>query len=156
MRKLFVIGVIGLFFGLAVAPSINADVSKDDELVEFTTEICGLGGRKHTVLLTKEEAEEIDRLFISIRDRLNATDSKEEAEVIFSEAVVELDTFVEDITEGKSVQGLVEEFVRPNLTNPGVEIVYRRVAGIRYGRKIGRRLHRETVALIEKGYQVLQ
>ena len=34
MKKLLVVGVIVLFLGLAIAPSINANVSKDDELVE--------------------------------------------------------------------------------------------------------------------------
>jgi len=44
MKKLLSVGVIVLFLGLAIAPSINADVSKasiDSELVEITTEICG-------------------------------------------------------------------------------------------------------------------
>jgi len=44
LKKLLVVGVIVLFLGLACAPSINANVSKDSELVEITTEICGLGG----------------------------------------------------------------------------------------------------------------
>ena len=60
MKKLLVVGVIVLFLGLAIAPSINANVSKisiDNELVEFTTEVCGLNGGKHTVQLTKAEAK---------------------------------------------------------------------------------------------------
>jgi len=43
MKKLLVAGVIVLFLGLAIAPSINANVSKasiDSELVEITTELC--------------------------------------------------------------------------------------------------------------------
>ena len=93
MKKLLVVGVIGLFLGLACAPSINANVSKESELVEITTEVCGLGGRKYTVQLTKEKAEEVDRLFENIRDKLNTTDSREEAEEIFKEAVMELDKY---------------------------------------------------------------
>jgi hypothetical protein len=93
MRKLLVVGVIILFLGLACAPSINANISKESELVEITTEICGLNGGKHTVQLTKEEAEEVDRLFDSIRERLNATESREEAVEVFNEVVMELDKY---------------------------------------------------------------
>jgi len=93
MKKILSIGVIVLFLGLACAPSINADVSRDNELVEVITEICGLGGGKHTVQLTQEEAEEVDRLFESIRERLNATKSREEAVEIFNDAIVELDKY---------------------------------------------------------------
>jgi hypothetical protein len=93
MKKLLVVGVIGLFLGLAVAPSINANVSKESELVEITTEICGLDGGKHTVQLTKEEAEEVDRLFENIRLQLNESNSREEVNRIFKEVVVKLDKY---------------------------------------------------------------
>lgn len=92
MKKLIVVGVILLFIGLAVAPSINANVSKE-ALVEFTTEVCGFNGGKQIVKLTQEEAEEVEALFDSIREKLNATESREEAEEIFKEAVVELDKY---------------------------------------------------------------
>jgi len=52
IKKGVVVAVILLFIGLAFAPSINANISKasiDSELVEFTTEVCGLNGGKHTV-----------------------------------------------------------------------------------------------------------
>jgi len=97
MKKLLVVGVIVLFLGLAIAPSINANISKasvDSELVEFTTEVCGLNGvTPNTVLLSKEDAEEVEQLFDSIRERLNATETREESEEIFKEVVVELDKY---------------------------------------------------------------
>lgn len=93
MKKLLVVGVIVLFLGLSVAPSINANINNDSELVEITTEICGMGGGKHTVQLTKEEAEEVDRIFENIRGKLNTTDSREEAEKIFNEAIMELNRY---------------------------------------------------------------
>ncbi len=93
MKKLLVVGVIVLFLGLAVAPSINANVSKESELVEITTEICGLGGGKHTVQLTQEEAEEVEQLFENIRLQLNESTSREEAKEIFNKAIVELDKY---------------------------------------------------------------
>ena len=96
MKKLLVVGVIVLFLGVAITPSINANVSKasiDSELVEITTEICGLNGDKHTVSLSKGDAEEVEQLFDSIRERLNATETREEAVEIFKESVVELDKY---------------------------------------------------------------
>jgi len=93
MKKLLVVGVIVLFLGLACAPSINANVSKESELVAVTTEICGLGGGKHTVQLTKEEGEEVELLFENMRQQLNESTSREEAKEIFNEAVVELDKY---------------------------------------------------------------
>jgi len=93
MKKVVAVGVIVLFLGLAIAPSINANVSKESELVEITTEVCGLNGGKRTVQLTKEEAEEIDILFENIRLQLNESTSREEVEEIFNDAVVELDKY---------------------------------------------------------------
>ncbi len=92
MVKYLAVAIILLFIGFAVAPSINANISKG-ALVEFTTEICGLKGGKQTVKLTQEEADEVERLFDSIREQLDATETREEAEEIFKEAVVELDKY---------------------------------------------------------------
>lgn len=91
MKKKVTIAVILLFISFAFSPSIHANISKD--VVEFTTEICGLDGGKQTVELTQVEAEEVDALFKSIRERLNETETREEAEEIFKEAVVELDKY---------------------------------------------------------------
>ncbi|EMR74856.1 hypothetical protein MBGDF03_00052 [Thermoplasmatales archaeon SCGC AB-540-F20] len=96
MKKLLVVGVIVLFLGLAIAPSINANVSKasiDSELVEITTEICRLNGRKHTVQLTPKESDEVDALFDLIGEQLNVTETLEEAEKILNDAIVQLDKY---------------------------------------------------------------
>ncbi len=92
MKKLISVTVILLFIGLSFAPSINANVSKE-ELVEFTTEVCGLNGGKQTVKLTQQQADEVEALFDSIREQLNTTESREEAEEIFKNVVVELDKY---------------------------------------------------------------
>ena len=96
IKKGLVVAVIFLFICVAFAPSINANIGKtsiESELVEITTEICGLNGGEHTVQLTNEEAEEVDRLFKNIRLRLNESTSRGEVEEIFKEAVVELDKY---------------------------------------------------------------
>ncbi|UCD14586.1 MAG: hypothetical protein JSW60_03985, partial [Thermoplasmatales archaeon] len=91
MKKYLSVAVILLFIGVAFAPSINANISK--EMIEFTTEVCGLNGGKQTVKLTQEEADEVGSLFDSIRERLNETETREETEEVFKEAVVELDKY---------------------------------------------------------------
>jgi len=92
MKKLISVAVILLFIGLAFAPSINANISKED-LVEFTTEVCGLNGGKQTIKLTQQQADEVESLFDSIREQLNTSESREQAEKIFKDAVVELDKY---------------------------------------------------------------
>jgi len=67
-------------------------VSSDNELVEFDVEFCGLG-KKHTVQLTQQEADEVELLFDDMQDRLSAVESDDEAMVIFKEAVIELDKY---------------------------------------------------------------
>jgi len=97
MKKLLVVGVIVLFLGVAIAPSINANVSKasiDSELVEITTEVCGINGvTPNTVSLSKEDAEEVEKLIDDIERRLDNVETREETVEIFNEAVVELDKY---------------------------------------------------------------
>lgn len=93
VKKPLAVAVIFLFIGLALAPSINANITKDSELVEFTTEVCGLNGGKQTVQLTKEEAEGVEQLFDSIKERLDEVETKEETVKIFKEAIVELNSY---------------------------------------------------------------
>jgi len=114
MKKLTSVAVVLLFIGLAVAPSINANISKE-ALVEFITEVCGLNGGKHTVKLTQEEAEEVEDLFDSIREKLNASETREESEEIFKEAVVELDKY--GLLGGLSIKQ-AQELVTGGFSNP--------------------------------------
>jgi len=91
IKKGLALAVILLFVSVAIAPSINASVVKDD-LIEFDVEFCGLG-KKHTVELTQQEALEVELLFADIEHRLSKIETREEAEIIFKEAVVELDKY---------------------------------------------------------------
>lgn len=70
MKKLLIVGVIVLYLGLAFTPSINTNISKayiDEEMIEITTEVCGLNAGKHTLYLSKEEAEEVENLIDNIK-----------------------------------------------------------------------------------------
>ena len=96
IKKCLAVAVILLFIGLALAPSINANISKasiDSELAEITAEVCGLNGGKHTVQLTKEDAVEVEKLIDDIERRLDRVETREETVEIFNEAVVELDRY---------------------------------------------------------------
>ncbi len=73
-----------------------------------------------------------------------------------SRIVVELDTFFDDVANGMSVQDKIEELRRGLFPDHRLNIVFRRVPGISYPKKIAKRLHDQTVALIERGYKVLQ
>jgi len=116
-NKCIALAIIFLLIGLAFAPSINANVGKE-ELVEFTTEVCGMNVRKQTVKLTQQQADEVDALFNSIREKLNTTESREEAEKIFKEAIVELDKF--GLLGGLSVKQ-AQKLVNSGNYNPRLE-----------------------------------
>ena len=108
MKKLLVVGVIVLFLGLAIAPSINANVRKDTGLVEYTTEFCGLDGKKQTIKLTQEEANEVELLFDDIQHKLTNIKSRAEAKEIVSHTLNELEKygFLGDLST-KQVQRLI-------------------------------------------------
>jgi len=94
MRKKILIGSI-IAITLIVLSSFSSVVGKvasDNELVEIEVEFCGLG-KKHTVRLTQQEADEVELLFGDIEQRLSEVETREEAEVIFKEAIVELDKY---------------------------------------------------------------
>jgi len=115
IKKCLAVGVIILFIGVAFGPSINANIGK--EMVEITTEISGLNGGKQTVKLTHEEAGEVEALFDSIRERFNAAETREEAEGIFREAVVELDRY--GLLGGLSVEQ-AQQLVTGGYQNPRI------------------------------------
>jgi hypothetical protein len=97
MKKILVVGIIFLFIGVAIAPSINLSIvkaSQDDDLVEVTTQACGIQGYGNTtVKLTKEHYQNLEQYLVEFRVRLNQTSTREEAIPIFKEAVVELNKY---------------------------------------------------------------
>jgi hypothetical protein len=96
-RKLLVVGIILLFVGVTIAPTINFNTVKastDDDIVEVTTQACGIKGYSNTtVKLTREQYQNLELYLVEFRSRLNQTTTREEAVSIFKEAVVELDKY---------------------------------------------------------------
>jgi hypothetical protein len=97
MKKILVSGVIFLLFVVAVAPSINQSVvraSNDNDLVEVTTQACGINGFGNTtVKLTREQYQNLREYLVEFKARLNQTTTRAEAALLFKEAVVELDKY---------------------------------------------------------------
>jgi len=97
MKKGLVVSVILLFIGVAIAPSINQSVVKastDDDLIEVTSQACGVQGYGNTtVKLTREQYQDLESYLVDFRERLNQTSTREEAVPIFKDAVVELDKY---------------------------------------------------------------
>ena len=97
MKKLLVIGIILLFIGVTIAPTINFNTvkaSQEDDLVEVTTQACGITGYKDTTMkLTREQYAELQNLFDEVQTQLDATDSPEEALPIYYNAIVELNKY---------------------------------------------------------------
>ncbi|MFA5101520.1 MAG: hypothetical protein WC525_00045 [Candidatus Thermoplasmatota archaeon] len=96
-RKCLAIGIILLFVGVTIAPAINfntAKASTDDDLVEVTTQPCGIKGYGDTtVKLTREQYQNLEQYLVEFRARLNQTSTREEAVPLFKDAVVELDKY---------------------------------------------------------------
>jgi len=97
IRKWLAIGIILLFVGVTLAPTINFNTVKastDEDLVEVTTQACGIKGYGNTtVKLTREQYQNLEQYLIEFRARSNKTTTREEAIPIFKEAVVELDKY---------------------------------------------------------------
>ena len=94
MKKKILIGsIIAVVILVLVSfTSVVGKVSLNEELVEFDVGFCGLG-KKHSVKLTQQEADEVELLFDDMQDRLSAVETDDETIVIFNEAVVELDKY---------------------------------------------------------------
>ncbi|MBN1859885.1 MAG: hypothetical protein JW840_00330 [Candidatus Thermoplasmatota archaeon] len=97
IKKILAVSIILLFLGVAVAPSINTSIvkaSQENDLVEVTSQACGIQGYKDTtVKLTREQYQNLEEYLVEFRARLNQTSTREEAVPLFKEAVVELDKY---------------------------------------------------------------
>jgi hypothetical protein len=107
LKKILAVGIILLFIGVSIAPNINFNVvkaSNDNDLVEITTQACGIKGFGNTtVKLTREQYQDLEQYLVEFRARLNQTTTREEAVPIFKEAVVELNKY-ELLPKGMSIK----------------------------------------------------
>jgi hypothetical protein len=126
------VGIILLFVGIAIAPTINLQVVKastDEKLVEVTTQACGIKGYwDTTVKLTWEQYQNLEQYLIEFRVKLNQTTTREEAILIFKEVVVELDKYGL-LPKGMSVKQAQKLVVR-STRNPLSPIIMKNRSGL--------------------------
>jgi hypothetical protein len=136
-KKLFAIGIIFLFIGVAVAPSINSTVAKastDNDLVEVTSQACGIQGFGNTtVKLTKEQYQDLEKYLVDFRAKVNQTTTREEAIPIYKDAVVELNKYGL-LPKGMSIEQAQKFISGPQLTSKQIE----HIEGVPKNTRIGR------------------
>jgi len=124
MKKILImIGIILLFVGVTIAPTINFNTVKastDDDLVEVTTQACGINGYGNTtVKLTRQQYQNLEQYLVEFRARLNQTSTRDDAVPIFKDAVVELDKYGL-LPKGMSVER-AQKLVTTYQVHPNVE-----------------------------------
>jgi len=114
MRKLLIVGVIILFLGLAISPSINANVSKESELVEIKVSNYREDGRaeKTTIKLSKEKASELAK-------QIRQSDDPEEQFLLHKEYGL----IPEDVTREQLRQKMLRVAERLDLTQEKIESI---------------------------------
>ena len=86
---LLVMGSLSNVVGYQTVQTID-----DNDLVEVTTQACGIQGYGNTtVKLTRQQYNDLEQYLVEFKARLNQTTTREEAIPLFKEAVVELDKY---------------------------------------------------------------
>jgi hypothetical protein len=97
IRKRLAVGIILLFIGITIAPSINftvVEASNNNELVEVTTQVCSANTDiAHTIHLTKQQVREARRVFDELKNCMSTAESMEETRRIFNETIVLLSRY---------------------------------------------------------------
>jgi hypothetical protein len=86
--KWFSFVAIILFLGVAFAPSVHSS-TVNDNFVQFHVDLSGLE-KNYTVTLTRQQANEVYATFHDLKQRLSGVETREESEMIFTEAVEKL------------------------------------------------------------------
>jgi len=97
IKKGLTLGIILLFIGVAIAPTLTFTTVKaanENDFVEVTTQACGTKGFEDTtVKLTRQQYQELEQYLVDFKARLNHTITKEETVPLFKEVVVELNKY---------------------------------------------------------------
>src|SRR5512137_1922782 len=95
--KWLAIGIILLFVGVTIAPTINFNTvkaSQDDDIVEVTTQACGIQVYGNTtVKLTGEQYQNLQQYLSELSARLNKTQSQDEILLLIKEVVIKLNDY---------------------------------------------------------------
>lgn len=91
-RKGWSVAIIALIISIVFAPTIYANLCKQDGLIEITTEFCSLG-KKHVEKLTIEQAKELDNYLTDIRKSILEVNNKEESVQILKEGLKKISKY---------------------------------------------------------------
>ena len=96
-KKALVVGIIFLFIGIAIAPSVTSiefsktQTSNNNDLVEITLQLCKNDGvENQTLFITKELDEQLDKLFSSFKSDLDNVKTMEESNNLYFDMIVSL------------------------------------------------------------------
>ena len=109
-RKGTVLSIVIVLISIALAPSIYANIDQKSNSVEVTVEVIGdLRLKPITIKITREQAEDLDRLFDTVQEQLNNVESKQEVIEIFNNAIIKLDEIglLPDKTNARQVQRII-------------------------------------------------
>jgi len=119
VKKYLAVVVVFLFLGVAIAPGINSSIVKtstDNDLVEVTSQACGIQGFGNTtVKLTKQQYKDLEQYLVDFRTRLNQATTREEAVPLFKVAVVELNKYGL-LPKGMSIEKAQKLVIGPQLS----------------------------------------
>lgn len=94
-RKILIGSIIAVALLVLVSfSSTVAKISVDNELVEVTTEFCGIDGLEpYTVKMSEDDFQELKEYLNEFKENLDTVESTEEAIKIYNEAIHELDNY---------------------------------------------------------------
>ena len=125
MKKLLVLGIIALFIGIAVAPSVTSiefskNKTSNDNLVEINFQLFKTSGvEDHKMFITREQNEQLELLIERFKADLDKAETREETIEIYKDMVVSLDE-IGILPESNSCKEVKELVTGENsVSNPG-------------------------------------
>ncbi len=109
-KQLITTILILLFFGIALAPMVQAEPQFEEEFVEVTTEFIGFNQVLSTTRLTKAEVEDLHSLCEQYENKIKKATTKTEMRHIFTQILYELDNY-----------GLLYRGINPNKFFRGIQ-----------------------------------
>jgi len=115
---LLAFGITLLFLGVGINPAIATVEPEiiDVEYYDVTTEFIGLN-KEYTTQLSREQLEELDALFDSIKNRINMSSSMEESVEVYKDAVIKLEKLglLGDVGINETEKLVINYYQNPNL-----------------------------------------
>jgi len=96
-KEILAVGFIVLYLSVAILTQVTLHTVKaftQNNGVEVTTQVSGIPGYyETTVLLTKEQYNELEKYLVHFKAGLNQTSTRKDAVCLFNDAVIQLKTY---------------------------------------------------------------